>query len=407
MKTELTAEVEVVRYAVFAEMAWLERRPELGAICRMARDRGVGDGRIDRDMVVRALPGLTEVGCANVVRWCESLKLCDRSGSLTRLGHEVADRDEAPVPEQGVYDVWAVSHPLLGARMLHIARTASSRDGRFDDVAEIPLEPERGRPFVSVVDGESRFVLRSFPSNHGESGALPRKTTARCRIRWLIDWSQENNELHLEGALDLGQERPSFHHPPERVELDPWNVVDGWASGPLRQHGRWSAEHRQLEVGFPGLSEAAQESFTVDLSLDEVAIPRLGRWRNVQLTGVPIAPRTRDDAARWALARLDRHLEADKTRYTRSEVRRLFCDLSQSTPLARRQPTLPEHDALLARYHDRPEVFWRLAAPVDLAPLPSSPGLLDAMTVTPERDGHEDTDEQASEPASEHEGGGW
>jgi hypothetical protein len=31
-------------------------------------------------------------------------------------------------------------------------------------------------------------------------------------------------------------------------------------------------------------------------------------------------------------------------------------------------PTLRPHDALLEQYAEEPEVFWSLAAPVDLAP---------------------------------------
>lgn len=97
MRTELRGEIPVERCQVFAEMAWLQHRPELGAICRMARDTG---GRITSAVVEMALPGLAEVGTQNLVRRCQELDLCDGSGSLTGLGETVAETDDAPSPSR-------------------------------------------------------------------------------------------------------------------------------------------------------------------------------------------------------------------------------------------------------------------------------------------------------------------
>jgi hypothetical protein len=40
MKTTLTSDIPVKHIAVFAEMAWMERRPELGQLCRSAKSNG-------------------------------------------------------------------------------------------------------------------------------------------------------------------------------------------------------------------------------------------------------------------------------------------------------------------------------------------------------------------------------
>jgi hypothetical protein len=410
MRTELTDDAQVDRYAVLAELAWQQRRPELGILCRTARD---AEGRITAAMVQQALPGLTEVGAENVVRRCQELSLCDRSGTLTRLGMEAADTGEAPVPEQGVYDVWVARHPLLGSRVLHVERlTYFSRDGRFsfEDITPMPITPDRDQILTSAVDQNSRFTLRAFPSNHGSAAAMPRKTGARCKIMWTLDWTPPGaSGFRLEGHVDTGGGQRPLRHEPESVDVDLWRLMDTWAYGPLHPHGRWLTQYRRLAVPFTKLSEQEQESFKKDLAVGEVEVPGFGRWRDVRLTDVPICPETPAEATQWAMSRMDRRLRGE-AHFTRQAIRRLFADLTEETPLEPFRPTLPDHDSLLASYEDQPQVFWRLAAAVDLSPLPPAPDELATMTITP--DPAEDGTEEAPAPSDgvvrvPYPGGNW
>ena len=105
MRCTLNIEVAVERFAAFAELAWMERRPELAALCEAARAAG---GRLTPDGVRAVLPGVSEPGAKNVIGWCRALRLFDEGGALTALGDDVAKTGEAPVPEQGVFDFWTV-----------------------------------------------------------------------------------------------------------------------------------------------------------------------------------------------------------------------------------------------------------------------------------------------------------
>jgi len=368
MRTELSEEIPVHRYAVFAEMAWLQRRPELGAICRMARDSG---GGITASLVQQALPGLTDVAAANVIRRCRELDLCDRSGSLKGLGEEVAESDLAPIPEQGVYDVWVVDHPLLGRRILHAERLAPNPRDRHNDAATptpIAIQPERNKVFTSVVDPHSKYLLRSFPSNNNEVGTVDLRTRARCRVRWTLDWIREDNEIRLDGFIDTATGQSAITHVPERAEIQLWQLMEHWRLGPLSLHGTWSTDARRLAVTYEGVSADELERFTRTLDLEQVEVPGFGRWSDAQLSDVPIGPATASDAQLWAAARLDRHLRENGISYTRTDVRNMFADTTENTPLAPFRPTLPEHDVLLMRHQDDHALYWQLAAPVDLAP---------------------------------------
>ncbi len=374
MRCVLTTEIPVSRFAVFAEMAWMERRPELGLLCRAAREHG---NRITTAVVQSALPGLSDAGANNVIAWCWMLGLCDVRGGLSVLGEGVADTDEAPVPEQGVYDLWLAEHPILGRRVLSVERLTSSQDQRFEPVEPLEVEPDRGKVFRSVLNGKDRYIVRDLPSNHVQPGGLSRNTRARCRLRWTLDFDQARDQWQLEGMIEApqGKGKPAtqaMQHEPESVGLDLWSLASTWTTGPLSSFGQWQPDKRRLAVAFDRLTEGELETFRKTLALRRVEIPGKGAYENVSLEDVPVGPASPQDAQRWAMARFDRLLSTQPGYRSRAEVREQFAQLTEDTPLEAFSPALPPHNDLLAQASKDPERFWSLAAPVDLAPFPAA-----------------------------------
>lgn len=387
MRAELTAEIRVHRVAVFAEMAWMERRPELGLLCRAGREHG----RITTAVVQSAVPGLSDAGANNVIAWCKMLGLCDAHGGLSELGNDVAETDQAPVPEQGVYGLWLAEHPVIGGRVLAAVRLASTRDQRFESIRPMPVAPDRRRLFSSVLDGKDRFMVRDLPTNNGQPGAMVVETRATCRLRWTLDFAESRDQWQLEGKVEapLGngkEELRAMQHEPESDGLDLWKLAASWAMGPFAPFGRWQANERRLAVEFDPLTEHERETFRKTLSLGRVPIPGKGEYENVTLRDVPIGPNSPKDAQRWAMARLERRLSKDPPYRSRSQVRELFAQVTEGTSLEPFAPTLPSHDDLLAQSAGDPGRFWTLAAPVDLAPFPVAPDELGEFNIGQEAD---------------------
>jgi len=378
MKCELRAEVGVTRFAVMAEMAWLERRPELGALCRAAQGAG---RKIDASVVQGVLPGVSGAGVANIVRWCQTLRLCDGRGSLLPLGERVAEGDLAPVPEQGVFELWVTDHPLLGRRILHAVRLRAEKDARLDQLVDLPVIPEQDKPFASIVSNE-RFVLRALLPTARAPGCLIKKDRSKCRVRWNIDFDEAREQFQLEGHLDVGDEMKRIQHAPEQAGIALGRLHDEWAHERLSRHGRFRND--RLELRFDGIAEEAQEKFIQSYPLGDVEIPGKGRYREVTLEDVPIGPHSSEDAQRWALARLERHLGKELRYRTRGDVRCLFSKLVAQTPLEPLRPELPAHDALLCTYDSRPSAFFSLCAAVDLSPVELGAAELDAFRVNDE-----------------------
>ena len=384
MRCELECEIRIERFAVFAELAVMARRPELGLLCRAVRDRG---RRFTGAAVSEVLPGLQARAAENLVAWCRQLGLCDEHDGLTRLGEEVAERDEAPLPELGVYDLFCAAHGLLGARILHAERLTSTRDQRFESRTPLPLHPDPGVLFQSILDQEQRIVLRDFPRNHEhEPVCLLEAVQGHCRLRWTLDFDAGTNAWQLEGTLHVrGQQRPLVHAEEHDETLAPWELFAQWAQRYLGRVGRWlEAEHR-LAVRFEGLTVEAQERFCQDLELPEVEVPGRGVFREVEIEEVPLAPATAEDARRWARARFDRRLRDAAGRpphyLPRPRVRKLYAETVEGTPLAAHAPELPDHDRLLEELAEDPALYWALAAPVDLAPAPVPPAELGPLRI--------------------------
>lgn len=382
MRAQLSTAVTVERFAVFAELAWLERRPELGVLCRAARDEG--DRRISMDTVAAVLPGISDAGARNIVGWCETLGLCDAEGGLTALGEEVARTDEAPVPEQGVYDFWLAPHPLIGNRLLAAERMTSQRDGRFPLIEPLARVPDHGVVFRSGLEPRERFVLRDLPVNHRRHvGVLPRPTQASCELRWTLDLTAGRDQWQLVGRIEGRGGLVPIQHEPERDGLDAWSLMESWSTGPLATFGRWDPTARRLVVPFAAIDGEAQDRFVVTLKLGPVEVPGKGRYAAATLEDVPIGPATPADAQRWAMARLWRRLAREPRYRSRRDVRALFEELCEGTPLEPHAPSLPPHDELIAdpSIGDQPQVFWSLAAPVDLALLPPTAAELGALRI--------------------------
>ncbi|TNE43164.1 MAG: hypothetical protein EP343_34725 [Deltaproteobacteria bacterium] len=324
---------------------------------------------------------MSHVGAKNIIEWCSSLNLCDNRGHLQKLGEDTAETDEAPVPEQGVFEVWAAQHPLFGSRWLHVERITSQTDHRFEHLESLPLYPDIGNSWQSVIDPTKRYVLRGLPSQSMEVQCFRGVTNSSCRIRWSFDFTEGTNQWQMEGALDPERKLRAIQHNPESVPLDLWKLFERWASWHLAEKGQWNTEQHYMAVSFAELTEDAQETFVQNFSILELEVPGYGSYANVEFQNVPIGPNSESDASQWAVARLTRRIKEDRRYRTRNDVRRYFVELVEGTPLELFQPSLPSHTELLDEFSGLGEMFWSLAAPVDLAPFVPGAQELASLTI--------------------------
>lgn len=381
MRAVLSQELDIKRVAVFAEMAWLQERPELGLICQSALNRG----DVTLSVIHEVLPGLRDIGGKNILSYLKALGLIDERGYLTDLGVTAAKSNEVPVPEQGVYEFWLSEHPLMGCRILAIQRLASTKDSHSSP-SPLPMKPPQNEIFTSLVDPQERFVLRDFPTNNGQVGCLEKTSSSDCTLKWTLNFSESSDEWRLVGEIDVpktkgNQKHQSIQHSPESIGLDLWKLLEDWGRGPLGTVGRWDTKERRLRVSFESVKDDELDSFKRRVELSNVEVSGKGRFAQAVLEDIPTGPTDKADAQKWAMKRFERTLSSHSQYRTRTQVRELFAQLVEETPLESFAPMLPTHKELLSNSKKEPETYWALAAPVDLAPFEVSKEELDSLTI--------------------------
>lgn len=386
MKTRLKASLTVKQVGVMAELAFLESRPELVHLCSIAA-QGSAPG-LTPEAVGQALPGLSAAARSNLVRWCRYLGLCDDGGELTARGQQVAAGEHVPLPEEGSYRLWVTEHPVCGSRPLHVERVADPADRQFDSLADFPFPALFGKPMAwpSLIDSKRKVVFRRLLAE-GNRQASRVEGTSTCELHWDLDFLEGTNRWTLQGSVKTRERSEPLQHPGESVaDLDLPNLFGQWLAVEAGARGKWDASARRLLVPFDGLDEREQEDFLTDLSFQQVRVPGRGEYARVTVQGVPLGPLDAGAAREWALARWRRRVAREEGYLSRARTRSLFEEGVRGTPLASHAPAIPSHAEGL-RDHDQDPTrtaYWRLAAPVDLAPAPVEPVLLESAQVSSE-----------------------
>jgi hypothetical protein len=383
MKAVLSQPISVSRFAAFAEMAWLQRRPELGILCRAATQSGM---ILTPQLIQSVVPGVSEAGARNIIRSCHQLGLCSAQGLLSKLATSIQKDDEVPIPEQGVYRFWVAKHPVLGSRILAAERVSAEKEFWSPQPAALSVQPSCNVVFTSAIAPKERFILREFPSNHGQTVCFPESTQSRCRFTWQLDFDAQTDWWVLEGELDTTSDPSTMtpiSHPGETDGLDLLALAKLWGQGPLSEYGSWQVNDQRLAVSLASLDAREQDSFRKSFRLPKATVPNKGTYADVRLDDVPIGPQSQREANDWAKGILLRRLKADVSYRSRTTLRAFLHKHVTDTPLSAFSIELPAHQALLADTSKiSPEVFWSVAAPVDLAPTPLEQHELNAVSTT-------------------------
>ncbi len=361
MKARLTDSVEVVDIAVFAELAVWERRPELQLLCAAGR----AHGGLDEGVIDQVLPGLSERGRRNLIRHLGYIRLMNRDGGLTRLGHRCAESGDAPAWEQGAYHLLVATHPLFGCHVLDYKRTDNDPFDRDFDLQPLPpwLRVPKHKVFASSLDHGRRFSIASCPSAKGQDPMCRGWDMDPARVKWEIDLLTGANKWVIEGAVGPSDNPRPFRSMPEAIE--PAELAGLFASW----EPRWNQRSGRVLMAYDGRVNAdGRESFARNWRYKSVEAGRFGAWTDVDVEGVPVGPKTAADAREWATAILVGRTEAAGAFVTPSKLASEWAEATEGTPLEGRAGQAPD-PTQVAKVNNKviPErTRWLLAATADI-----------------------------------------
>lgn len=379
MRTELRAKVTTTRWAAFAELAWAERRPEIGLLCKRALQQGVN---LSPGLIQEIIPGVPSSGAVNIIGQLKMLGVCDWMGALTPLGREAAKDSQVPIPEQGTYELWIAEHPIFGCRLIHADRQDSRADERRGgpDPVAITRVPEPNIATPSVLDQKQRVVFRNFPKATGVPVGIRRNDSSNLEVRWELDSESGASSWSFAGTIDIPGKgpRPAIASR-ERKEYDLEWLSDHWGRETLRQDGEWDSEHRRLRIRAEQASPGEKRSFLKAYGPRQIDVPGVATFSEATLSDVRIVPANQRESQAWASALLEAAFAKDPQYRTRQQVRSLFAEQIDGTPLEEFEAVLKAHGELLSEFDSQPDLFWQLAAPVDLSPFPTTPDDLQTL----------------------------
>lgn len=362
MKASLEAAVELWDFAVFAEIAVWEPRPDLELLCAAAQDQGA----LDEDVIDGAVPGLSPRARKNLLRHLGYIQIIDRSGALTAVGRRCAASGEAPSWEQGAYHLLVAAHPLFGSHVLDFKRTPGDGfDRDFDNLEPLPawLSADHRRVFTSAFDSATRFTVGGFPSARGQDAVCRSWEMDPGNLRWEIDLSTGVNHWTITGNVGSADQHRQFESTPESVDANELvGLFAGWES-------RWDARLARVAIAYDGqVGAGGRESFLRTWKYQPVRVGRFGSFDGAVVQDVPVGPATNDDARMWATAILVARVEAAGAYVPPDRWRTEWAAALEDTPLAGRAGDAPDA-ASLEEVNQKPvstRTRWLLAAGADL-----------------------------------------
>jgi hypothetical protein len=368
MRTTLRAKVEVQEVVILAEMAVLERHPELQLLCAMAAKQGT----LTPQGILATLPGLSPAASHTLHRHCQYLALCDVEGRLTQAGQRCAETGDVPIPELGIYRLWVARHPCCGELLLHFRRERTDKkDQDFASLQPVPdwLRADKQRSWTSVLDSELRFSLRELPAAPREGVRCRLSQAAACELTWEMDFDSGRNGWALTGTLKW-QEAEQLQSARFSTQPAPVPGVD------LREtfatwERRWDARRGRVAIAYDGAEQGASgQPFLRNLSYSRVGVPNRGEYSQVEVLDVPVGPSSAAEAQRWVEALLCARLGEERGYIPAERVQERFKQTVQGSPLEEHRVQPPEREALMRQLQaaGRHRAAWLLAAPLDLCP---------------------------------------
>jgi hypothetical protein len=218
------------------------------------------------------------------------------------------------------------------------------------------------------LDKELEFRVYDVPDGAGERPeCVLGPDEIRAELIWHLDFAENKSKWQVVGRLG----KQPFESPEDPYDLDLAEIFGRWQRDEGSADEQWDQRRGRLRVRPKAIDPSERKRFLADRDFRQVSVPNVGRFGPVQVRGIPLGPRDDDDATAWALRLMEDRTDEDGY-LPWPEVRQKFGDAVLGTPLEEHRVTLPAADDLL-NLRDRSDsraAYWKLAAVLDLSPVP-------------------------------------
>ncbi len=368
MRIALTRAIELTAFEVVMEIGRAEKRRDILAVLMKARE--LGSRITPEDVCTYLLIGRPVALGRTVVSRCQEYGLLDLDGRLTPLGEYGLEHERVFNPERGRYRVLCTQDPLVPQTLLSLKEVPEPyadevvqrrKRAKGSGATSPPPEDQPLPGWISSLEGKT-----VTPVDSGEEIRVLKaelrcvKGTVEAEEKLSLLWAlspEDDPTLEVRGFARRVLDPPPVSY--EEVFLD--------LLGERRPD--WDPEVGVLRVGFEEMSDAERSSFRKDLHVEKSVVGRYGAFDATEIHDVPLGPRTRADAQRWASWTLDQSISTYLSRGDYDHLVRRVVGLFPEFPVS-----LPKREELASalrrgveeRGERLPRAYWFLLAPIDL-----------------------------------------
>ena len=329
MKSFLSTAVNIKKITVFADLALWSKREDIRGLCQqIEQDKGVNYGNISS-----LLPGFSQRALKNIIEHLQDQKILyysheEQTLLLSKKGRYCARTGLAPIFERGIYSFWVTEHDITGTLLLHFERQSQSH-------ASVALQPlpswffkiDKKRQHHSVVNQDIFSVEKFITHAKNRHVSCQIENAGMLKLQWNIDHDSNENELILQGKLNIhGKKEAIRHQLPRKAEAD--------ISQLLLSIPNWDSHNAQLNISLDSASFKAEypESFRRNLDIDPFEFQEKSDY-SLKLRQANIGPQTEEDAQRWGLQLLQYQMQQHPMYFQPKTLEQEWKSLTQGTPL--------------------------------------------------------------------------
>ena len=375
MKIALDRNVEIVCLDVLMDISKKsDKRADLVAVAKRAKEL---KGKITPEAVCTDLinrPDATSAGERILIR-CQDIGILDGKYRLTEDGIRAAKEESVFIPERGVYRIWCTEDSLVSQKFL---RYEQKDDGAlWTHFSRVSPKKAKGSPKKKgKIDKTPKWVQDLSGKELQVYG-----TDEVVRIENVEDKCRTVTGSSPSLAVKLSVEQ--FESPQVNLSSEKWKVDSVIDAPKLSFDDIWNNLLQQtgykvrywvsnfLELNYDDLSDPEKRSFFRDIVINKPAIKKFDTFKKTRLERIPISPRTKKDADKWAGFLFENSLNE----YLSRDGYQSKFDAVKQNPAFYRfsdQLILPKQQALSEKVRKEnellPREFWYLQAPLDLLP---------------------------------------
>ena len=373
MKITLERNVKIVCLDVLMDISKKsDKRADLVAVAKRAKElRGkITPKAVCTDLINR--PDATAAGERILIR-CRDIGILDDKYRLTEDGIRAAKEESVFIPERGVYRIWCTQDSLVFQKFL---RYEEKNDGWLaQDVFSTSPKMAKGSP-------KKKGKIAKTPKGVQDLSGKELQvygTDEVVRIENVEDKCRTVTGSSPSLAVKLSVEQ--FESPQVNLSSEKWKVDSAVDAPQLSFDDIWNNllgkkmvrywVSNFLKLNYDDLSEQEKRSFFRDIVIDKPTIEKYGTFKKTRLERIPISPRTKKDADKWAgflfENSINEYLSRDGYQSKFDEVKQNPAFYKFSDRLI-----LPEQQTLAEKVRKEnellPREFWYLQAPLDLLP---------------------------------------